>query len=1439
VSKVAQLLASPVAETTNQPNDNGSRVESSPSRQIRAGRSEDNNDGVRGCLGERSNAATSSGQQALKGLKVPSSKATVNSDREVTALETVSSPATGMSPASAHASDTGELMSGSEQPMARDGVGATLHSTLDPGAKAFVPSTSATEGTGAAGCEETAAPLIPEVLGTRTVGAGGCTMSSRSLWVQGEVEGVPVRFLVDTGAQVTMINHATLERLPHEARKMFATTQSTVTTVSGQVVPSWGPIPVRLQVNGEVVIEDVRVLEMEPEAILGYSTMRAIGLEIRIAGECLIAAEPRGTDSLGEPSHVCHVTVAVGAFELLPRSEAVVLCALDGRNDVVDWLVEGLPEGPDAKLRVAHSVARGPMTLVRVMNPTSQSVMLSEGELIATATAGEVVETCGNRPEEPRGGEIPEHLRQLWQQTIETEKLPDQAAEGLSRLLCRHSRLFATEDMDLGRTSVVVHDVDTGDAAPIRQPPRRPPIALQPQMDAEINKMLEAGVIEPGQSPWSSPVVLARKKDGSIRFCVDYRKLNAVTRFDAYPLPRMDETFEALCGAKFFSTLDLISGYWQVGMTEQARLKTAFTTRNGLYLWKVMPFGLCNAPSTFERLMEAVLAGLQWHTCLVYLDDIVVFASTHEQMLTRLNDVFTCLGAAGLKLKPRKCHLFARETEYLGHVISEAGVKVNPHRVTAITEWPIPCCVTEVRSFLGTASYYRKFVRNFAMIASPLHKLTQTGAQWAWGEEEQRSFDKLKVALSTAPVLPFPASTGQFVLDTDASDTGIGAVLSQVIDGKEMVLGYASRTLSKAERNYCVTRRELLAVIHFIRHFRPYLYAQHFIIRTDHASLTWLTNFRDPEGQIARWLQVLGEYYYDIAHRPGKQHGNADGLSRQTCGKCDQCGREHVDPRPKRVKVRLTALTPRWSESDFRAAQLDDPELVAFALAVESGTKPTPDEADHWPRTSRFYLRDWDRMKLVSGVLARQWYHEDGSLTHFQWVVPRCFVKAVLTEAHANPVSGHFDPKRTKARAREAFYWMGMDTDSRMFCRACVTCGARKPAPTAPHHPVQRQVTTEPLQRIAVDILTLSPRTPRGHKYVLVIVDYFTKWVTAVPMRDETTISCATALVHNFICWCGMPEALHSDRGAQFESKLWQQACRLLGIHKTRTTPRHPQSDGQTERSNRTLEDILAKLAKDDRENWDLYLPYACLAYNTSVHSVTGETPMNLLFGREARTPVTLLAPPPPQQEEQVEWVERMHDRFRRSYRAVVKRTQAHHRRTTPWTDRKQKGYSFAEGDLVWVYDPKPKVGYTPKLDAQLWSGPWRVVKKISSCVYLVVHQTTQRRTVINVDAMSPYTVLDKERFPSAGNTSDEDMEDSNSDGSDNTSGDRKSGSGERWSSSSDMSRSDVEVTDEEGALNNEEGHEPPLKRDVALPLTYRPRRTRPAPQWLGDYDCT
>jgi len=377
----------------------------------------------------------------------------------------------------------------------------------------------------------------------------------------------------------------------------------------------------------------------------------------------------------------------------------------------------------------------------------------------------------------------------------------------LMHTLREYADVFSMGELDLGETSLAAHRIDTGDSMPMRQTLRRQPFYLLDKIDENVQNMLKAGVIEPSCSPWTSNIVVVTKKDGSLRFCVDYRKLNSVMRRDAYPLPRMDSCLDALSGARYFNAFDLRSGYHQVPMDMRDADKTTFIVRTGTYRYRRVPFGLCNAGSTFQRVMDLALNGLNFYMCLVYLDDIIVYSATVEEHLSRLRKLFDRLRLANLKLKPSKCSLLRAEVHFLGHVVSGEGVATDPSKIDLVRDWPQPRDVHEVRSFLGLftcisdaysdTSYYRRFVPTFAEVAAPLHALTRKNKKFEWTSQCEEAISKLKQALITSPILAMPNDTDPFLLDTDACDVSIGAVLSQVQNGVERVIAYASRSLKQ------------------------------------------------------------------------------------------------------------------------------------------------------------------------------------------------------------------------------------------------------------------------------------------------------------------------------------------------------------------------------------------------------------------------------------------------------------------------------------------------------------------------------------------------------------------------------------------------------------------------------------------------------------------
>lgn len=822
-----------------------------------------------------------------------------------------------------------------------------------------------------------------------------------------------------------------------------------------------------------------------------------------------------------------------------------------------------------------------------------------------------------------------EAIRDIWGRNC--AGLDDQQQMSLWQLLWEFNYIFALSDDEVGLTHLVEHHIDTGEARPIKVRPRRLPLVKQEAADQEVRAMLKAGIIEASNSPWSSAVVMVPKKKGSRwRFCVDYRPLNQVTRKDCYPIPRVDETLDLVSGSAWFSSLDLRSGYWQVPLTPESRPKTAFSTGRGHWQFKVLSFGLCNAPGTFERLMDSVLADVPHQECVVYLDDVLAHGKTFQAALDSLRVVLEKIAAAGLKLHPGKCHFMRREVEFLGHRLSSEGISTLEEKVRAIRDWPVPNNQTELKSFLGLASYYRRFVRGFSCIGAPLFQLLQKNQPFSWSVDCQRAFTALQQALVQAPVLTPPDPAIPFLLDTDASNVGMGAVLSQKGPEGERVVAYFSRVFNKSERRYCVTRRELLAVVTAARHFKYYLCGVPFTIRTDHAALKWLMSFREPEGQVARWLEELQSFNFTVEHRPGAQHANADALSRRPCALsgCSYCDRR--DAREAQLRGEEAAAEPKccalqvMGTGEWAARQEEDVDLRLVRQWVHSGQRPPWEAVSGLSVATKGLWSKFNVLRLSEGVLQRAWKEPATGEERWQVVVPKAFREAVLGACHGGAGTGHFGSSKTLRRLRQGFYWGQHRRDVEDFCRRCDECAAHKGPLDQSRAPLQQQASGAPMERVGVDIMGPFPETDSGNKYVLCAMDYFTKWPEAYALPNQEAETVADALIEGMFSRFGAPEAIHSDQGRNFESKVFAALCERLGIQKTRTTPLHPQSDGLVERFNLTMQQQLAILTADHQRDWDRHIPFALMAYRSAVQSSTNCTPALLMLGREIRTPAEM-----------------------------------------------------------------------------------------------------------------------------------------------------------------------------------------------------------------------
>ncbi|KMQ86489.1 krab-a domain-containing protein [Lasius niger] len=868
---------------------------------------------------------------------------------------------------------------------------------------------------------------------------------------------------------------------------------------------------------------------------------------------------------------------------------------------------------------------------------------------------------------------------------------------------------------------------------------------MRDEVDKIMEEMKTERIIEESQSPWVSPAVMIKKKDGTLRFCIDYRRLNAITVKDSYPLPRIDDILDQLSGNSWFSTLDLKSGYWQVKVRPSDKEKTAFSIGKGLWQFTVMPFGLCNAPATFERLMEKVLHGIISKKCLVYLDDIIIFGKDFIEMFKNLEEVFLRLQKANLKINPKKCLLLQRNVKYLGHVVSEQGITTDPEKITAVKDWPIPHTKKQLRSFLGFCSYYRKFVRGFSSIAKPLFALTENQIKFIWNDECNSAFEKLKLMLSSSPVLSFPKGEGQFILDTDASNIGIGAVLSQIQGEKEMVIAYFSRVLSKTERNYCVTRRELLAIIDAIKFFRHYLLGRRFLIRTDHISLKWLMSFKDLEGQLARWLERLQEYDFEVQHRKGESHKNADGLSRRLCETfgCEYCAKVEGRNNSKNEKIVARLILQGENLSEWQKDQEEDPNIAIIIQGKREGTRPPRSDLATRDISAQIYWTYWDALVLQNGILYKKWEAPNLKSSFLQLIVPRKRVKEILEEVHDSPSGGHFGVNKTLEKVRKRFYWATYKQDIENWCKSCKVCVSKKGPTGKGKSPMQIYNVGNPFERIQMDILGPLPITSSGNKYLIVIIDCFTKWVEAFPLKNIRAKTVAEIFINEFVSRHGVPLEVHTDQGKNFESKLFAELMELLGIRKTRTTPLHPQSDGQVERQHQTIINYLAKYISQNQKDWDRWIPMFLLAYRSSKHETTGMTPAELYFARDLRLPVDLLRGNlPKSKEEESSSIENFASTLREKldeiHSEVKEKMDIKSSRVKSWYDRGVRKILFQEGERVWFYNPRRVKGKAPKLQSN-WEGPFSILKKFNDVVYCIQKTPRHRKKVVHADRLAPF----------------------------------------------------------------------------------------------------
>jgi hypothetical protein len=804
--------------------------------------------------------------------------------------------------------------------------------------------------------------------------------------------------------------------------------------------------------------------------------------------------------------------------------------------------------------------------------------------------------------------------------------------------------------------------------------------------------------------------------------CVDYRALNNITVKNKYPLPRIDDLLDRLAGCKYFTKLDLRSGYWQVRIKGEDIPKTAFRTRYGHYEFLVMPFGLCNAPATFQYLMNSIFKPILDRFVIVYLDDILIFSKTRQEHLADLDAVLKILQEHHLYANLNKCEFARDEVQYLGHIVNAHGVLPDPAKIKAIRDWPIPAHTRELLSFLGLANFYRRFIKSYSHRSAALTDLTSKNRPFEWTEAQQRAFQDVKDALTTAPTLALPNNKGTFIVKTDASDKAIGAVLEQVDPESHEThpIAFESKKLHDAELNYATHEKELLAIVHALKTWRHYLDGQHFLIHTDHHSIRYLDTQPSLSKRQARWMETLAEFDYTIEYKPGNTNSVADALSR----------RPQDQNEPTITLLDIDSLSTSNKDAIHHAYKHDKDFKDIFQTLQNKERDPnTPISPNQTQRLKHFSLRDG--LLLYSTI--------PGDQDSERLCIPHKSIRDdLLFDHHDAPTAGHQGFDRTYERLHRHYYWPNMHMDIKNYVTTCDICQKNKASTQSPQGLLEpAPIPKRKWEQVSLDLITGLPTTPRHHNAILVVVDSLSKRAHFIATNQKVTgRGIAQLFLDHIFKHHGLPKVIISDRDPRFTGHFWRSLHGLLGIKLAMSTSNHPQTDGQTERTNRTLEQILRSYTNLEQSDWDLKLTLAEFAYNDSQQASTHLTPFQIDTGQHPHRPGAIQTPTnTPEANDYAQTIQNLTNIAQDN----IQRAQAYQ---AEYANQSRRIETFKVGDQVLLHkaafsDPL-KDARLPKL-APYWFGPFKVLQQHKTAYRLQLPDESRIHPVFHASLLKLY----------------------------------------------------------------------------------------------------
>ena len=1226
-----------------------------------------------------------------------------------------------------------------------------------------------------------------------------------------QLGGKSFEMLWDTGSMISLVDRSWVRRnFPDE--KIHSVTEfmedelnvraanATSISLDGVVLLEFG-----LKGGGDGFIVPLLVASDDmAEPILGYNVIEHLvldgskdqhaALKSALRGKKNFEIEPLTaliTEKASNPSHLAEVK-ASDEVTIPAGCRTRIKCRVKVQGDNTDETVYFSPviTENDDDLTFLETVSqlkqgRTNSVVVEVLNQSKVQKVLRKGRVIGSVHAVSAViplmklvdegidgktkdvevERVGVQIEQEEQEEQQEASRTTVGDNIKWDllHLNDEQRRSLEKLLIKMKEVFSKNDADIGNIKEFQMPINVVDDVPVTAAYRRIPPHLYHEVKKYIEDLVTNGWVRESNSNYCSPIVCVRKKDGGMRMCIDYRKLNAKTVADMQPIPRIQDIIDSLGGQNWFTTLDLSKAYHQGYIDEKSRHLTAFVTPWTIYEWIRIPFGLRNAPPAFQRYINQVLGDLKGLVCEPYLDDILCYGQSFEEHIANLEKVLGRLKSRGIKLRADKCVFAKREVRYLGRLLSGNGYRPDPTDTVALEKFRVqPKTVGELRSLLGFFGYYRCYIKDFSKRVKPLYDLLKgkedvkvdssirskksgkksgqnynSKARIDWSDRHQRIIEELIEYLKSPEVIAYPNFDLPFFVTCDASSEGLGAVLYQRQGGVNRVISYASRTLSESEKSYHLHsgKLEFLALKWAItERFSDYLrYGPPFIVYTDNNPLTYVLTSAKLNAVGQRWVNDLADYQFTIKYRPGKANTDADYLSRRPLN-CEEwrswytetvemqnvCavmagagnGSKVVAVGSCGATVDSLVLKPegevvKVSVEDLYKEQMEDKVIGVVYNAVLSGKRPTRKEWLNWSHDSKVAMKNFGKLLLKGGVLMRK------TARHMQLVLPERFHHLVYVELHEK--LGHLGVEKVVELAQQRFYWPKMAAHIKNYiqkkCRCIVNKRPNK-SEKAPLVPIQ---ATYPFQIVSIDYLHLD-KCKGGYQYVMMVTDHFTRFCQMYATKTKGSKPAADKLFNEFVVQFGYPERIHHDQGPEFNSNLFKELHRLTGIGSSNTTPYHPMGDGQVERLNRTAINMLKSLSGEAKKDWRRYLPKMAFAYNSTINKTTGFSPFYLLFGRESKLPIDLVFLEVRdehrlQKKSHEQFVKEWHQTMKEAVQVARKNVNKSAQYNKQYYDKKAKAVEMKVGDMVLNKNDREKGG-TGKLKSYWEEAIFEVLEK-------------------------------------------------------------------------------------------------------------------------------